>query len=119
MLLLTNNEDKQYSPVLSLLTICEQVWNIARTSPNQWLYDHETRDLERNDALWRRLFVSSNNESFDINTLWTSYARSVNNPAVKNDKNVRDIVNFSAPTVRILMEGECGQVLMSSTNNKV
>ena len=79
----------------------------------------ETRNSERNNVLWRRLFVSSNNESFDIDTLWTSYASKVNNPPVEMNKNVRDIVNFAAPSVRTFMKSKCGQVLMSSTNKKI
>ena len=59
MLLVTNNDDKQYYTPLSLLEIINSVWVIAKAEGNEWFFDPEDRNLERNGALWRRLFQSS------------------------------------------------------------
>ena len=75
--------------------------------------------MDRNDLLWRRLFLSSNNDSFDINTLWTSYVTQGENSSDKKHKFLRDIVDFWGPTVRNLIEGDPHQVLSGCTNKKV
>ena len=99
---ITNKGDVQssyanYSHELSLLTIVEKVYSITRSEPNEWISDFERRNMDRNDLLWRRLFLLSNNDSFDIKTLWTSFAIRRENTSDKKQKFLRDKVNFGPP----------------------
>ena len=56
--------------------------------------------------------MSSKNESFNIETLWTSYASKAKNSAAKMNDSVMAMVNFYAPNVIISNDsGKGGQVL--------
>ena len=86
---------------------------------NQWFFDSEDRKLERNCALWHRLFLSSKNESFDMDTLWKSYAIKLKNLPGEINENVMAIVDFSAPNVMTVNDDERGQVLNALTRKNV
>ena len=86
----TITSDDHYSRTLSLLMIVGQVLNLICSGPNKWLYDYEMRNMKRNDSLWHRLFAASNNDSFNINNLWSSFATQGENVLEKKNKFFRE-----------------------------
>ena len=43
----------------------------------EWNYCYQERGLRINDDIWRRLFSSSNNPSFDIKNIWKLYSNEI------------------------------------------
>ena len=93
------SSDGHSSRTLSLPPIVGCIFNLICPEPNEWLYDYEMHNMKRNDSLWQRLLASSNNDSFYINNLWTSFATQGENDLEKKNKFLREKVDFAAPIV--------------------
>ena len=63
-------------------------------------------------------FASSNDDTFDIKNLWTSFTIQGENACVKKPKFLREKVDFSAPTVKSLSKGERHRVLIGCTSKR-
>ena len=62
--------------VYSRLIIIQFIHSILRIMcPEEsiWVYDYKDRKLKRNDDLWRKIFVDSENTVFDIETIWRNF----------------------------------------------
>ena len=78
------------------------------------------REFERNDELWRRLFLSSKNQSYDMDKIWTSYESKLLNPSGEIHESVMEIVNFAAPNVMTVIDDERAvQQLTACTKTKM
>ena len=70
------------------------LFEIVYPKGNEWKYDYENHNMERNVSLWQRLFASSNNDSFNIKNSLSSFDNEGGRAIVKEYKLLRDKVNF-------------------------
>ena len=119
MLLITEDESNEGDHSLSLMYIFDCVWNIAKTGENKWCFEPEKKDLERNNKVWRRLFLNMKNKSYDIDEVWKLYETKLPHSSDQTHKDVRDLVNFAAPNVMEEFGDHIGQqTLTACTNTK-
>ena len=61
-------------------------YRIVGPEEDEWRYDYEVKRLNRNDTHWQRLFASSNNNTFNIENLWSLFSEEGNKEMVKKNK---------------------------------
>ena len=77
--------------------VIDQVFKILVSEKNLWKYAYEVKWLDRNDLRWQRLFASLNNNTFNIENLWSLFSEQGNKDVVKKDKFLREKVPLDAP----------------------
>ena len=75
--------DSFYWSPLAVLWFVQKVFEIVCPEDNEWTYDYGYHNLKRNDAVWQKLFASSNDVRLDINNLWSLFHKEGNQPIVK------------------------------------
>ena len=63
---------------LVLIELLVNMLDICMPEDFQWNYDFKDKGLARDDHYWRSLFLSSNNDDFDISNVWKLYSKKQN-----------------------------------------
>ena len=81
---------------LVLLHFIMQMIRTIHNDEEEWIYEYDKRGLKQDDNLWRKLFLQTNNDTFDTNNLWQIYAdKQGADSGKKKSKHVLQEVNFT------------------------
>ena len=107
-------------PRLVLINFIVKVWQLVTPEDKLWKYDFHDKGIPRNDAVWKRLFASSNNDAFNIDNLWQVFAEDGNKKKNKLiDKCLMGKVSVDDKHVNKWIEGRSFQNMIGSGNGNV
>ena len=105
---------------LVLIEFISKIWDIVTPTDKIWKYEFTTKGFPRNDTVWKRLFASSNCESFNFDNLWQVFGDEGNKKKNKLlDKCLMGIVSFTDKHVNKWIEGGGCQILIGSGKGNV